>query len=159
MAFHWSLSNSKSPQVSRTFLSILANHSNAVVWKVSSRPLISNSSSPCTNPLVTILSTLITIGITVTFMFHDFFSSLARSKDLYLFSLFCGQPEWQIPQFGRFSFFWLTITRSGRLAEIKWSVGISKTQWNLCATFSRTDSCLCMYNVSVWSNLNLHTSQ
>ena len=35
--------------------------------------LISSSSSPCTNPLVTVPSTPIAIGITVTFMFHCFF--------------------------------------------------------------------------------------
>ena len=35
MVFHWSLSDSNSPQVSRTRLSILAVLSNAVVWIVS----------------------------------------------------------------------------------------------------------------------------
>ena len=53
MVFHWSLSDSKSPQVSRTLLSILAYLNNVVVWTVSTRPVISKSSSPCTNPLVT----------------------------------------------------------------------------------------------------------
>ena len=33
--YHWSLSDSKSPQVSRTLLSILAGLNNAVVWTVS----------------------------------------------------------------------------------------------------------------------------
>ena len=41
MVFHWSLSDSKSPQVSRTFLSILAILSNAVVSMVTTRPAIS----------------------------------------------------------------------------------------------------------------------
>ena len=50
---HRSLSDSKSPQVSRTLLRILADLNNAVVWMVSTRPLIFKSSSPCTNPLVT----------------------------------------------------------------------------------------------------------
>ena len=44
------VSDSKSPQVSSTFLSILTNLNNAVVWIVSTCPVIS---SPCTNPLVT----------------------------------------------------------------------------------------------------------
>ena len=39
-------------------------------------PLISKSSSPCTNPLVTVPSVPITISITVTFIFHSFFSVL-----------------------------------------------------------------------------------
>ena len=38
MIFHWSLSDSKSPQVSRTLLSILAVLNNAVVRLVSTRP-------------------------------------------------------------------------------------------------------------------------
>ena len=46
MVFHWSLSDSKYPQVSRTPLSILANLNNAVVRMVSIHPLIFNFSSP-----------------------------------------------------------------------------------------------------------------
>ena len=38
MVFYWSLSDSKSPQVSRTFLSILAVLNNAVVRIVTIRP-------------------------------------------------------------------------------------------------------------------------
>ena len=49
MVFHWGLSDSKSPQVSRTFLSILADLNNVVVWLVSTRPLISKFSSPFNN--------------------------------------------------------------------------------------------------------------
>ena len=41
-------------QVSGTLLSILTDLNNAVVWMVSTRPLISKSSSPGTNPLVTV---------------------------------------------------------------------------------------------------------
>ena len=36
MVFYWSLSDSKSPQFSRTLLSILADLSNAVVWSLHS---------------------------------------------------------------------------------------------------------------------------
>ena len=84
MVFHWSLSDSKSPQVSRTLLSILAVLSNAVVWMVSTRPPTSKSSSPFSNPKgllkgledleVTVPNAPITIGIIVTCMFHSFFS-------------------------------------------------------------------------------------
>ena len=58
--------------VSRTLLSILADLNNVVVWIVSTRPLISQSSSPFTNPLVTVPRVPIIIVITVTFMFHGF---------------------------------------------------------------------------------------
>ena len=86
MVFHWSLSDSKSPQVSRTLLSILAFLNYAVVWMVSTLPPTSKSSSPFNNPLVTVLKAPITIGIIVTFMVHSFFNSLARSMYLFFFS-------------------------------------------------------------------------
>ena len=87
MALHWSLSDSKSPQVSRTRLRILAVLSNAVVWIVSTRPPISKSSRPFNNPLVIVPDAPITIGTIVTFTFHSFFNSLVRSRYLSFFSL------------------------------------------------------------------------
>ena len=42
--FHWNLSNSKSPRVSRTLLSILTDLNIVVVWIVLIHPLISNPS-------------------------------------------------------------------------------------------------------------------
>ena len=87
MVFHWSLSDSKSPQVFRTLLSILADFNNAVLRVVSILPPISNSSSPPSKPLGTVPSAPITKGITVTLMFHNFLCPLARSKYLSLFSL------------------------------------------------------------------------
>ena len=86
MVFHWSLSDSKSPQVSRTRLRILAVLRNAVVWIVSTRPPIFKSSRSFNNPLVIVLKGPITIGTIVTFMFHSFFNSLARSRYLSFFS-------------------------------------------------------------------------
>ena len=70
MVFHWSLGDSKSPQVSRAQLSFLAVLNNVVVWKVSTRPLTSNSFSPFSNPFVTVPNAPITIGIIFTCMFH-----------------------------------------------------------------------------------------
>ena len=72
MVFHWSLSDSKSPQISTTLLCILVDHSNAAVWMVLVCPLISNSSRPLTKLLGAVKSALITIVITVPFMFHTF---------------------------------------------------------------------------------------
>ena len=86
MVFHWRLSDSKSPRVSRTRLRILAVLSNAVVWIVSTRPPTSKSSRPFNNPLVTVPNAPITIVTIVTFMFHSFFNSLARSRYLSFFS-------------------------------------------------------------------------
>ncbi len=86
MVFLWSLSDSKSPQVSRTLLSIVAVLRNSVVWIVSIRPPTSKSSSPFSNPLVTVPNAPITIGIIVTIMFYSFFNSQARSMYLSFFS-------------------------------------------------------------------------
>ena len=72
MVFHWSLSDSKSRQVTRTLLSILTILNNVVIWMVSTRPPTSKSSSPFSNPLVTIPNAPITIDIIVTFMFCSF---------------------------------------------------------------------------------------
>ncbi len=93
MVFHWSLSDCKSPQVSRT-LRILADLNNVVARMVSTGPLISQFSILGTNPLVTVPSAPITIGITVTFMFHAFFSSLTSSWYLSLFSLSFSFTFW-----------------------------------------------------------------
>ena len=56
-----------------SLLSILAVLNNAVVWMVSTRPPAFESSSPFSNPLVTVPNAPITIGIIVTCMFHSFF--------------------------------------------------------------------------------------
>ena len=85
MVFQWTLSDSKSPQVSMTLLSILAVLNNAVAWMVSTRPPTSKSSSPFNNPLVTVPKAQITMGIIVTFIFHSFFNSLARLRYLSFF--------------------------------------------------------------------------
>ena len=67
-------------------------------------PLVSNFSVPFINPLETVPSA--PIGIIVTFMYHSFFSSLARFRYLSFFSiLLCGLPGRQSPQFGRVFFF------------------------------------------------------
>ena len=94
LSFHWSLSDSKSPQVSRTLLSILADLNNAVVWMVSTRPLISKFSCPCINPFETVPRAAITIGITITLIFHSFFIYRARSRYLSFFSLSFNYTLW-----------------------------------------------------------------
>ena len=121
MVSHRILSDSKSSQVSRTLLSILADVTNAVVLMVSSGSLVSKSSRPFTNPFVTVSSAPITIGITVTFMFHIFFQFPIKGRGTYLSFRFlsillCGQSGQQSPQFGKSSFFFVdyyTVWSSG----------------------------------------------
>ena len=119
MIFHWSLSDSKSPEVSRSFFNILADLNNVVVWVASTRPLLSSSSSPLTKPLWTVPSALITTGINVTFMFHNCFSSLVRLKYLSLFLfylIFTVQSVEKAKSTIRHVHFF--ITKSGRPARI-----------------------------------------
>ena len=155
MVSHWILSDSKSPQVSRTLLSILAVLNDAVLWMVSTRPPTSKSSCPYNNSLVTVPKAPITIGIIVTFKFLSLFISLARSRYLSFFSLsfsfICDQLGQQSRQFCKISFFLLIIIRSGLLAEIRWSVCMSKSQRRfLCHFLEQVLGCaytICLYGL------------
>ena len=159
MVFHWSLSDSKSPQVSRTLLSILAILNNAVVWMVSTRPPTSKSSSPFSNPLVTVPNAPITIA-----MFHSFFNSLTRSSYLSFFSHSFIFIQWSAGTVKstilQVLCFLLIIIKSGLLAGIRRSVCMLKSHRCLCVVFSRTGAGFCIYHLLVWLNLNfLHISQ
>ena len=159
MVFHLSLSDSKSPRVFKTILSILADLNNAVVWMDSTRPLTSKSSSSFNNPSMTLPRAPITIGLNITFTFHSLFRFPSKVKEFILLFAFFQFYSLVSPRFCKFSFL-LIIIRSGRLAEIRWFVCISKSHWSLCVSFSRTDSGLCIYHLFVWSNSHsLHNSQ
>ena len=146
------------------------------------RPLISKSSSPFINPLMTVPRAPIIIGINVTFMIHCFFNSLARSRYLSFFFLsfnftlwsfgtaksalqsrHCGHSGLQSRDCNSassiFFLLLLIIIRSSRLAEIRWSVCVSKSQRSLCVSLSSTDVGLWIYHLFVRSNFNfLHNS-
>ena len=148
MVFHWSFSDSKCPWVSRTHLGILTNLNYGVIWMVFTCPIISKSSCPCTSPSVTVPRAPITISMIVTFMFHNFFHSLARSWYLFFFSLSSARTaNTTILQFLYFLFVCLIITWSSCLAKIRWSVCMSKSQKSLCISFSRTEAGLCIYHL------------
>ena len=90
MIFHLSLSDDKSPQVSRSLLSILANLNNAVVWMVLAYSLISSSSSllPSLWRLFQVhLLQLVSLSPSCSIVF---FNSLTRSKYILLFFVFFG---------------------------------------------------------------------
>ena len=161
MVFHWRLSDSK--QVSRILLSILTVFNNAVVWMVPTQPPTSKSSRPFNNPLVTVRKAPITISITVSFMFHSFFSnSVEVLISLFTFFQFYSvvSRDYKVDNFADFLFYLLIIIRSGLLVEIRWSVCISKSHRILCVSFSRIGAGLCIYHLLAWLNLNfLHISQ
>ena len=94
MVFHWSLSNSKYPQVSRTHLSILAVLNNAVVWIVCSRPPTYKSPSSFNNPLVTNRkhqSQFVKLSPSYSIVF---FNSIARSSYSSFFSHYFSFILW-----------------------------------------------------------------
>ena len=105
MVSHWSLSDNKSPQVSRTHLRILAVLSNAVVWIVSTRAPNSKSSWPFNNPLVIVPNAPITIGTIVTFIstFLQIYSVVRRDSKVYNFadSLFFVVDYYEVWSSGR----------------------------------------------------------
>ena len=89
-------------------------------------------------------------------MFHSF---LVLWQDLVthlsfhlLLSLLCGPP-------GRpsslFRFYFLTTSRSGRLADIRWFVCISNSLIILCISVSKINSGLCIYHLIVRLDFNL----
>ena len=91
-------------------------------------------------------------------MFHTFFSSLARSKYFSFFSHSFSFIMWSAgieksTVLQVLSFF--IIIRSGLLAEIRWSVCMSKSHRSLRVSFFRTDAGLCIYHLLVWSLLLL----
>ena len=66
---------------------------NALVWMVSTRPLISKTSSPFNSTLVTASSALITVSITITLIFHSFFLFSSKVSVLtILFAFFQFYP-------------------------------------------------------------------
>ena len=164
MVFHWSLSDSKSLQVSRTRLRNLAVLSNAVIWIVSTRPT-SKSSRPFNNPLVIVPNAPITIGTIVTFMFRSFFLFSSKVEvPILVFTFFqfysVVSRDSKVNNFANSLFFFFVIIRSGLLAEIRWSVCMSKSHRSLCVSFSRAGAGLYIYHLLLWSNLNfLHISQ
>ena len=140
MVCHSSLSDNKSPQVSRTLLRILVDLIHAVVWMVSIRSLTFISSSPNINLLVTVPRVPITIGITVTFIVNSFTNSLGQGIYLsfrFLSILLCGLLRQQSPLFS------LIITWSGYLAEIRWS--ITPRCWGII--FAKTENIASKYEL------------
>ena len=161
MVFPWSLSNSKSPQVSSTRLRILAVLSNAVIWIVSTCSPTFKSSRPFNNPLVIVPKAPITISTIVTVMFN----SLAWSRYFSFFFTFLQiysvvRRDSKLDNFANSLFLLLLIIiRSSLLAGISSSVCMLKSDRSLCVSFSRTGARLCIYYLLVWSNLNfLHIS-
>ena len=70
---------------------------------------------------------------------------------------FVVSRDGRVDNFASSLFFLLIIIRSGLLAEIRWSVCMSKSRRSLCMSFSRTSAGLCIYHLLEWQNLNFCT--
>ena len=146
MVSHWSLRDSKSSLASNTIITA-ADLNHAVVWMVSTRPLISNSSSlfinlfcGCTKrtkynwyrshyvPSFFQLPSKVLVFISLIAFFQFYRIIRQNSKVHYLAGSF---------------FFSVIINKSGRLANISWSIFISKSQRIVC--FIDEDGFLVVY--------------
>ena len=95
MVFQWSLSEKKSSKVSRSLLRILADLNNAVVRRVFSCPLISNSSSPSCNPLVTVTRGPISlVSRSLSYSIVVVFFQLSSKVQVLIFSLSFNFTLW-----------------------------------------------------------------
>ena len=104
---------------------------------------ISNSSSPFQKPSGIVSGERITIGTIVTFTFHWIFRyltiSLSTGLSFRFFRYSVVHRDDKVHYSAGSLFFWLTITSTGLLAKMRWSVCISKFWRLLCVSFSRTD--------------------
>ena len=135
VVFYYSLSDSKSSQVSRTILSILANLNSDVVYMVLIVSLIFISFGLFFNN-----SGTVTIGITATHMFHNFFHSLTRSENLSIFLLSFIFTLWSVRMarstWWQVLFFILISTRSSRLSKLG-DLFVSQNPWRFYSSHSR----------------------
>ena len=135
MLFSWSSSTRKSPNVFGTPLCIVGGLDSAVIWIDSILRLKSNSA----NVLWSFLSAASATGFTVTFMFHVFFSSQARSEYFRFFYFHTVvNLNSKIHQTGS-SYILLIKTWSALLAGLSWPILVTNSKWILLVSFSIND--------------------
>ena len=131
-----SFDNNKFLQISSTFLRILAECNNTVFCNSAILVSIPISFSLFGNLDGAVPSAPTITGITFTFLFHSFFSSLAKSWYFYIFSFSISST---LLSYGtaksiiwHLLLFFSTMVISGRLASITWSVCILKSPTGFC---------------------------
>ena len=149
---HWSQNDCMFLQLSRILVGTLFDFSHAVVLIVSifqiSRPLFSFSGF--------FFWLFLMLGVTITFIFHNFFSSLTRYLFSFLFSFIftlwstemVASTTWQF-----FSFCLLKLPLDFQLSS-----GYLLLSPNLRKCVSFSNSGLYKYHLSVWSKLSLTQS-
>ena len=123
MVFQWSLSDRKTPKVSRTFLSILADLNNAVAWMVSTCPLIFKSYSPFTKSLGLFRAhqlQLESLSSVCSIVFSSFSWKVLVSISLFAFFYFymvvCRNDN--VPYSADYIFCWLGLVVCPRLGDL-----------------------------------------
>ena len=128
VVFHWSLRDNKSSQVSRTFISFLADLNNAMICIVLVLLLTSSF----------LQSLFQTFGDCPKCKNYSLFCSLARSKYMSaIFFSFCGLLEWQNPLDDKFS---LVNIRPGLLFRI-----IFESHWEFYGSHFLGQILICVY--------------
>ena len=152
MVFHWSLSDSKLPQIPRILIGILADLNNDVVLTVSIRSVLSKSSSPCPNPLVTVQRAAITTGIIVTSrstVFPNHKQGWEVLSLCFLLILLSVRRDSKAHTFAN-SVLFVGYFYCPRLGD----PFLSQNFWVGCQSHSPEHSGLSIYHLFVWSNLN-----
>ena len=152
MFFLWRLGDNGSSQVSWTLLCIIFDLNYNVVWMVTARPRIFNYFCSLFKPLGIVSSTSVTTGITVLLMFPNAFRSKARSKYLFLFSITWIFIKWSTGTEMSLCYHWLSLALIFCLAFR--DLVVSQNPRELCASFSRTDSGLCIKLLDSMFNFN-----
>ena len=171
LLFHWSLSDSNYPQVFRILLGILADLSNVVVWVVSILRLITSSPVPTPGSQGPFRMHQLQMVLPSSLCSTVFFSVLQQGPSicqsfrfLFFFFSLCRPPEKYNPQDTKFSpSLYLSPSLSLSLSLfILGSIRLVLLTWNRWSDLkiSRTDSCVYIYHLVVWSSFNLfHNSQ
>ena len=125
---------------------------------VTSRLLISKSSSSCTSPLMTVLSAPITIGIIITFMFYSVCNSLLSSGYLSLFLLYFSFIMWSagtakstIQQVHFFCWLSLGLVVRPRLGELF----LSQNPKEFCASHFLGRILGCVHTVCLYGQIQI----
>ena len=148
--FHWSLSDIKSSQVSRTFLTISTDLNNTAVWLVPNRPPGSNSCRLLSKPLGTAPGASITNSITVILWFHSFLSWLSRSKYLFAFLLNLIFTMWSTES--------AKSSNHKVLFFVDWSNEQSVHQWSVRLEFNPRLSHIKDLKNGTWCHLAKHSA-
>ena len=133
------------------FRSIIIIIINIIRWRRRNTLLrVFHTSVAGINTLVTEPRAPITVGMTVTFMFYNFFNSRARSWYLSSFSFSFNFTQWSArtakSTILQVLIFLLIIIWFGRLVEVRWSVCISKPR-GVCASHFPGQILDCAYTI------------